>query len=120
MIYSVLKFLSTIISILILGTLLPGVHIKGKSFWTAALFAVVLAVLNFLVYPFMLIITLPITLLTLGLFLLVINALIIQMAAWIVPDFDVDNFWWALLFSILLSLITLFFELILFPVSVFS
>ncbi|UBM63607.1 phage holin family protein [Candidatus Sulfidibacterium hydrothermale] len=118
--YSILKFLSTVVSILIISALLPGVHIRGKSFWTAALIAVVLAVLNFLVYPFMLIITLPITLLTFGLFLLVINAFIIQLAAWMVPDFQVDNFWWALLFSILLSLVTLFFEMVLFPVSIFS
>ncbi|WP_262901561.1 phage holin family protein [Candidatus Sulfidibacterium hydrothermale] len=120
MMYSILKFLSTVVSILIISALLPGVHIRGKSFWTAALIAVVLAVLNFLVYPFMLIITLPITLLTFGLFLLVINAFIIQLAAWMVPDFQVDNFWWALLFSILLSLVTLFFEMVLFPVSIFS
>ncbi len=120
MMYSILKFLSTVVSILILGAVLPGIHIKGKSFWTAALIAVVLAILNFLVYPFMLIITLPITLLTFGLFLLVINAFIIQLAAWLVPDFQVDNFWWALLFSVLLSLITLFFEMVLFPVNLFS
>jgi putative membrane protein len=118
--YSILKFLSTVVSILIISALLPGVHIRGKSFWTAALIAIVLAVLNFLVYPFMLIITLPITLLTFGLFLLVINAFIIQLAAWMVPDFQVDNFWWALLFSVLLSLVTLFFEMVLFPVSIIS
>ncbi len=120
MMYSILKFLSTVVSILIISALLPGVHIRGKSFWTAALIAIVLAVLNFLVYPFMLIITLPITLLTFGLFLLVINAFIIQLAAWMVPDFQVDNFWWALLFSVLLSLVTLFFEMVLFPVSIIS
>ncbi len=120
MMYSILKFLSTVVSILIIGALLPGIRIKGSSFWTASLVAVVLAVLNFLVYPFMLIITLPITILTLGLFLLVINAFIIQLAAWIIPNFQVDNFWWALLFSILLSLVTLFFEVVLFPVSIMS
>ncbi len=120
MIYSILKFLSTVVSILIIGGLLPGVRIKGSSFWTAALVALVLAVLNFLVYPLMVILTLPITLLTFGLFLLVINAFIIQMAAWMIPNFEVDNFWWALFFSILLSLITLFFEMVLFPVHLLS
>ena len=120
MMYSILKFLSTVVSILIIGALLPGIRIKGSTFWTASLIALVLAILNFLVYPFMVILTLPITLITFGLFLLVINAFIIQMAAWLVPNFEVDNFWWALLFSILLSLITLFFEMVLFPVHLLS
>jgi putative membrane protein len=118
--YSILKFLSTVVSILIIGALLPGIRIKGSTFWTATIVALVLAILNFLVYPFMVILTLPVTLLTFGLFLLVINALIVQMASWMVPNFEVDNFWWALLFSILLSLTTLFFEMVLFPVHILS
>jgi putative membrane protein len=120
MIYSILKFLSTVFSILIIGAILPGIRVKGSSFWTASIVALVLAILNFLVYPLMVILTLPITLVTFGLFLLVINAFIVKMAAWMVPDFEVDNFWWALLFSILLSLTTLFFEMILFPVHLLS
>jgi len=120
MMYSILNFLSTVVSILIIGAILPGIRIKGSSFWTASLIAIVLAILNFLVYPFMVILTLPITIFTFGLFLLVINAFIIRLAAGIVPDFEVDNFWWALLFSILLSLVTLFFEVVLFPVNVMS
>ena len=117
MMYSILKFLSTIISILIIGALLPGIRIKGSTFWTASLVAIVLALLNFLVYPFMVILTLPVTVLTFGLFLLVINAFIIMMASWIIPKFEVDNFWWALFFSILLSAVTLFFEMFLFPIN---
>ncbi len=117
MMYSILKFLSTVVSILIIGALLPGIRIKGSTFWTASLVAIVLAILNFLIYPFMVILTLPITILTLGLFLLVINAFIIKLVSWIIPKFEVDNFWWALLFSILLSAIMLFFELFLFPIG---
>ncbi len=117
MMYSILKFLSMVVSILIIGALLPGIRIKGSTFWTASLVAIVLAILNFLIYPFMVILTLPITILTLGLFLLVINAFIIKLVSWIIPQFEVDNFWWALLFSILLSAIMLFFELFLFPMG---
>ncbi len=120
MMYSILKFLSTVVSILIIGAILPGIRIKGSTFWTASLIAIVLAILNSLVYPLMVILTLPITIITLGLFLFVINALIIQFAAWLIPNFKVAGFWWALLFSILLSLITLFFEMVLFPVDMFS
>jgi len=120
MMYSILEFLSTVVSILIIGAILPGIRIKGPTFWTASLIALVLAMLNFLVYPLLVILALPINILTFGLFLLVINAFIIRLAAWIVPNFKVANFWWALLFSILLSLVTLFFEMYLFPVDMFS
>jgi len=117
MMYSILKFLSTVISILIIGALLPGIRIKGSAFRTAGLVAIVLAILNFLIYPFMVILTLPITILTFGLFLLVINAFIIKLVSWIIPKFEVDNFWWALFFSILLSAVMLFFEMFLFPMG---
>ncbi len=117
MMYSILEFLSTVVSILIIGAILPGIRIKGSTFWTASLIALVLAMLNFLVYPLLVILSLPITILTFGLFLLVINAFIIRLAAWIVPNFKVANLWWALLFSILLSLVTLFFEMYLFPTA---
>jgi putative membrane protein len=120
MMYSILEFLSTVVSILIIGAILPGIRIKGSTFWTASLIALVLAILNFLVYPLLVILTLPITILTFGFFLLVINALIIRLASWLVPNFKVANFWWALLFSILLSLVTLFFEMYLFPSAIFS
>lgn len=87
-----------------LSYILSGIAID--SFWTAILLAIVLAVLNAIVKPILLILTLPITLLTLGLFLFVINALIILLADKILDGFDVRNFWWALLFGLLLSLIT--------------
>jgi putative membrane protein len=87
-----------------LSYLLPGVHID--SFVTALILALVLAVLNMLLKPIMVILTLPITIITLGLFLLVINAAIILLASKVVDGFKVDGFWWALLFSILLSVAT--------------
>lgn len=87
-----------------LSYLLSGVHID--KFTTALLLAVVLAVMNALVKPILVILTLPITIITLGLFLFVINALIILLATKVVPGFSVDGFWWALLFSILLSLVS--------------
>jgi putative membrane protein len=76
------------------------------SFWTAILLALVLAVLNAIVRPLLILFTLPITLLTLGLFLFVINAIIIILADKILDGFHVRNFWWALLFGLLLSGVT--------------
>lgn len=87
-----------------LSYLLPGIHID--SFVTALILALVLAILNTLLKPIMVLLTLPITILTLGLFLLVINAAIILLASKMVAGFKVDGFWWALLFSILLSVAT--------------
>lgn len=80
--------------------------IKFDTFWTAIIVAVVLAILNAIVKPLLIFLTLPITLLTFGLFLFVINALIILLAEKLVNGFRVDGFWWALLFSLLLSLLT--------------
>lgn len=87
-----------------LSYLLSGVRID--SFWTAIVFSIVLAVLNAIVKPILILLTLPITILTLGLFLFVINAVIILLASRLVDGFQVNGFWWALLFSLLLSFIT--------------
>lgn len=87
-----------------LSYILSGVHID--SFWAAIVFAIVLAVLNAIVKPILILLTLPLTLFTFGLFLFVINAAIILLTAQFVKGFGVDGFWWALLFSLLLSIIT--------------
>jgi len=81
-----------------------GVHID--KFTTALILAVVLALLNAFIKPILIILTFPITIITLGLFLFVINALIILLASRFVDGFKVDGFWWALLFSLLLSILT--------------
>jgi putative membrane protein len=98
------KILVTAVAALIVSYLLPGVNINDSV--TAILLAVVLALLNGIVKPILIVLTIPITILTLGLFLLVINILIIKWAAAIVPGFTVKDWWSALLFSLLLSLAT--------------
>jgi putative membrane protein len=87
-----------------LSYILRGVHID--TFWAAIIFALVLAILNAIVKPILILLTLPITILTFGLFLFVINAAIILLTTEFVKGFRVDGFWWALLFSLLLSIIT--------------
>lgn len=82
---------------------LPGVHVAG--FYTAAVVAVVLALLNVFIKPIMVLLTLPFTIITLGLFLLVVNAIIILLCTKIVGGFTVDTFWVAMLFSVILSLL---------------
>ncbi|WP_296700412.1 phage holin family protein [Algoriphagus sp.] len=91
------------ISVLIAEFLLSGIHID--SFMTGFLLAAVIILINLTIKPILILLTLPITILTLGLFLLVINAAVLLLAAEIIPGFQVDGFWWALLFAIVLSII---------------
>lgn len=103
------KMIVTTFAVVIGSYILPGVAVAG--FLTAIIVAFVLGILNTLLKPILVILTIPVTVFTLGLFLLVINAFIIQLAAYFVDGFDVRNFWIALLFSIILSLITSILEL---------
>ena len=84
-----------------------------SSPWVAVVVAIVLGVLNVFVKPLILLLTLPINILTLGLFTFFINAFIVQVASWIVPGFGVTNFWWAMLFSLILALINVFLHMLL-------
>ena len=107
-----MKFITQLIvsalAVVVSSYLLPGVHIDGVL--TAILVAAVLAFLNAIIKPVLVFLTIPITLLSFGLFLLVINAVMILIAANLVPGFQVNNFWWALVFSMMLSLVTAIFE----------
>ncbi|NCS98983.1 phage holin family protein [Candidatus Parcubacteria bacterium] len=93
-------------SILVAAYLLPGVSVTLLG---ALVLSIVLGIINMFIKPLIFILTLPINILTLGLFSLVINALLIMLAAIIVPDFSVAGFWTALFFSIVLSLVNTFF-----------
>ncbi len=90
------------LSIFIASYLLGGVHVDGV--FTAIIVAALLAVLNVTLKPLLIILTLPLTLFSFGLFLLVINAIVIFVAADWINGFDVDGFWWAVFFSFLISL----------------
>ncbi|MEX0995742.1 MAG: phage holin family protein [Flavobacteriaceae bacterium] len=98
----IFQLLLTAIVVLVLAEVLPGVGVD--TFTTSLIVAVVLALLNLLVKPILVFLTLPATLITFGLFLLVINAVIILLVDYLISGFTVDGFWWALLFSLLLTL----------------
>ena len=97
----IIRILLTAVAVVILAKFLPGVDVAG--FTGAIIVAIVLALLNAILKPILVILTLPITIITLGLFLLVINALIILLADHFLDGFAVSGFWTALLFSLLLS-----------------
>lgn len=98
----ILRILLTAVVVVFLAKFLPGVTVAG--YFTAVIVALVLALLNLIVKPVLIILTLPVTIVTFGLFLIVINAIIILLADAFVGGFDVAGFWIALLFSILLSI----------------
>jgi len=91
------------LAIVIAAYLLPGIRLTG--FFAALVTALVLGLINAVIKPVLLLLTLPINILTLGLFTLVINALLILLTARIVPGFQVDGFWWAVAFSVVLTLV---------------
>lgn len=105
----IIQLLIAALAVLVSSYILPGITVS--SFWIALGVAVVLALLNNLVKPILLFLSLPINILTFGLFTFVINAIIILATARLVDGFRVDGFLWALLFSLIVSAInSLFIE----------
>lgn len=99
----IIKLLLSSLAVLLASYLLPGVAVD--NFLAAIIVALVLSLLNITIKPLLIILTIPLTVFTLGLFLLVINSIIILIADAFIPGFMVDGFWWALLFSLILALI---------------
>lgn len=110
MVRFILRALFTAAVALGLSYVLPGIHIH--DYWSAIILIFVLGILNAVIRPLLVLLTLPATILTFGLFLLVINAVIILIGNEILGDrrFKVDGFWAALLFSLILSLINSFLD----------
>ena len=78
-----------------------------KDWVTLAIAAAVLGLLNAIIRPILFVLTLPITVVTVGLFLLVLNAIMLELTAWIVPGFDISGFGWAVVGALVLSIISL-------------
>lgn len=97
-----LRILVTAVLVMVISSFMGGVHVA--DFMTSVIVAIVLGLLNIFIKPIIVLFTLPVTIITLGLFLLVINALIILLCTRIVGGFSVDSFWTAMLFSIILSI----------------
>ncbi len=98
----ILRIISTSLLVMVISYFMKGVVVD--EFSTALIVAIVLGLLNFFVKPVLVLFTLPVTVFTLGLFLLVINAIIILLCDHFVDGFDVNGFWRAMFFSIILSL----------------
>ena len=101
---TLIHFIVSALAILVTAYILPGVHVDGIV--AALVLAVVLGVINTILPPILVFLTLPLTIVTLGLFILVINGLLVMLASYIVPGFTVASFWWALLFGIVLAIVS--------------
>lgn len=106
-----LKWLIMAASIIIAAYFIPGVRVG--SFLSALWVALFLGIVNILIRPILILITLPINILTLGLFTFVINAALILLASSVIKGFEVAGFWWALLYSVVLSVVNSLLNLIL-------
>ncbi|MDP2637300.1 MAG: phage holin family protein [bacterium] len=92
------------VAVVITSYFLPGVVVSG--FFAALFTALVLGLANVFIRPFLILITLPLTILTLGLFTFIINAFLVLFVDIIVAGFMVEGFWWALLFSIVITIVS--------------
>ena len=92
------------VAIIVAAWLLPGLHISGP--FPAVVAGVILGFVNAIIRPVLFVLTLPLTLFTLGLFIFVLNAICFALTAWVVPGFSVDGFWWALLGALLVSIVS--------------
>ncbi len=108
------RILMSAFALILTARILPGVELfpEGgvQSLFYAMLVALVLSLLNAFVKPLLVFLTLPATIVTFGLFLLVINAILILMTDALLSGFSVHNFWWALLFSLIYALVMAIFE----------
>ncbi len=100
-----LKWLGLALSIMFVGWIVPGIAIS--SFTTALIAAVVIALVNLVIKPVLIFLTLPVNILTLGLFILVINALLFMFVAYLVPGVEVSGFWSAFLGALILSILSI-------------
>jgi len=100
----IVQILISALAVMVSQYVIPGVNVD--DFFTGIMVAVLLGLFNATIKPVLVILTLPITVVTLGFFLLVINVFIIELAAWFLDGFTVDSFWWAVLFSFVLSFVT--------------
>jgi len=101
----ILKWLALALSIMFVGWIIPGITIS--SFVTALIASAVIALVNLVIKPILVFLTLPINILTLGLFILVINALLFMFVAYLVPGVEIDGFWSAFWGAVILSILSI-------------
>jgi len=101
----IIRWILNTLALFLVVKIVPGFFYKD---WvTLAIAAAVLGLLNAIVRPILFVLTLPLTVVTLGLFLLVLNAIMLELTAWVVPGFDIHGFGWAIVGALVLSIVSL-------------
>ena len=103
---AILYLIVNTLAVFVTAYILPGIRIE--TVFTAFIIAIILGVINTFLKPILILLTLPLSILTLGLFVFIINGLLVLLASAIIPGFFVKNFWWAILFSLVVTLISSF------------
>jgi len=103
--YLILRWILNTLALFVVVQIIPGFH--ADSWVTLAIAALVLGLLNAIVRPILFILTFPLTVITLGLFLIILNGVMLELTAWLVPGFRIDSFVWACVGAIVLGLISL-------------
>ena len=103
--YVLLRWIAFALVIMFTAWIIPGISVE--NFWEALIVAVVLGIINAFIKPALQLVTLPINVLTLGIFGLILNALLLMFAGWVSPGFEVDGFLSAFFGSIVISLLSL-------------
>jgi putative membrane protein len=103
--FFIVRLIINMVAILLISYLFPGL-IWVDSFWAALMSAFLLGIVNAIIRPILVLLTLPLTLVTLGLFLLIINGLMLWLVSALVSGFHVSGFWGAVLGSILISIVS--------------
>lgn len=104
MITLIVKLLINALAIFLVDSFLPGIHVS--TYMTALIVALVLGILNMLIRPILFLVTLPINILTLGLFTFVLNGLMFWLVSLFILDFKIDGFWWAVIGAIIVSIVS--------------
>ncbi len=111
MAYLLLRLLVNALSIAVIARLLPGIHVASNDLAAFVLIGLVFGIINILIKPILTLLTCSLVVLTLGLFVLVINGLMLWLTAALLPDlFQIDNFWWAILGGVIVSIINMILE----------
>jgi len=101
----IIRWILNTLALFLVVKIVPGFFYRG---WvTLAIAAAVLGLLNAIIRPILFVLTLPLTVVTLGLFLLVLNAIMLELTAWLVPGFDINGFGWAMVGALVLSIVSL-------------
>lgn len=107
------NWLINTLGVLIAVWVVPGIRFREDNVWTPFVTALVLGIFNTFLRPILVVLALPLLVFTLGLFLLIINAALLYLASWVLSGhFEIDNFWWALLGSAIISTVSLLLKLL--------